>query len=1287
MSAWITLQALMVLQVAVPCGWAQPAASTLRTSEMAQRGDLQALGRELRGAQPPESSGLEEAQKFGTDGVRWIIQGNGYEYGLGRRIGMAAAVLAREQQRSWILVGRDGRDGGDEVQRGVVEAARALGVGVMDLGLITTPLLQQLVTNDARYGAGVVITASHNPAKYIGAKIIQANGEKSTETWEAEVANPLLRAPDPHTVLRERLGADARSSVARGELADGAAMFETEIGRLAQALQVLKVPPYTIIVDAANSPAASRAWRALRDHAETPAAFREKLLIINQGGPGHPINDGCGAEHVEKRHALPHGVDVADGQVRVTTDEGATHAFAMDQVMLFSNDGDADRSQAVIFTPTPDAEGHQYRLVDGDRQIVLAALTWQELLRQARLSVPVVIAQTVMADPAAQGRLRQAGITFAVSAVGDKYVHAKAAAEAGGDKIAEYGEASGHRGARIAESVRRRLAQGAGTSTIEALLACANEAGDAIRNLLVLPTYLSVLQITPSDLARYPYEASQHQQVKLAVPKGRFHNSDKLGIVLAQGSDGTLQQYGVLPANMDAVARSLVGHPEVLKVVIRPSGTESTTTHDMIRIAVWTTAAGDPDVVAGQFKAALESDAGGGLEELQEGVHYELFAERSGVGVRFLRSVMVTETARLPDGITIVPETGSIVIGEHAQVLKGATISGSGVIGTEARVGGYVSGTPEQPFVIGPGARVDGLTSDVRRSVVGPGVVVQRAADVAGTVVVPLEVAAGVATPSIGTGTIIEPGATVVGGAVGTDVKLRRHAVIGPFVTIGHNSEHKAVLFLGASDGAGVEFPHEGYMGSYWAVPLQLDATPMAEAYYTELGEALQALLFGTVVSDQTERSPQLSSTGVVHHLTIAFGGAQRTYAVQRINFGANTITSDFDPLTGLKSGGRAEGGVASGVDAVLQASLLRARVLVGNLSRAAGQVEKGTLIAGAVKGGQFVLPGYRQDDDTIVFGDGLASDIAVQMDYFRHLQVTAEVLAEGARRAQDPFTLTGYWAALNAVRGQFDELGPRFAKLFGGPLNQSIAILHERHGAERPDDRQRRLATRVEEQEAVRDQSSETLAALQRITQAIHAAQAAIAQQVTQASIAEAVRQQTLDPEFQWSNPLATGTEEAEVILSASIASIQEALRAFGEVRVAPTTDLGGVIFAGPQGLAAGVLWAQAKSGGDQLFARRYVAITEPQQQHLEDLGVHEDEIVAGWLYDTLEQAIAVAGQQLRAEGARTTLTIREAKAIETFQGWAQLVQRLASTFGAEFDPQRAEQAAYIARDVAQFM
>jgi len=108
---------------------------------------------------------------FGTSGVRGPI-GETVTADLALSIGRAIATAGAEA----VLVGRDSRNSGQFLADAVAAGIAECGADVIDLGQVATPTLARYIARlDA--DAGVVITASHNPAPDNGLKLWTPSGQ------------------------------------------------------------------------------------------------------------------------------------------------------------------------------------------------------------------------------------------------------------------------------------------------------------------------------------------------------------------------------------------------------------------------------------------------------------------------------------------------------------------------------------------------------------------------------------------------------------------------------------------------------------------------------------------------------------------------------------------------------------------------------------------------------------------------------------------------------------------------------------------------------------------------------------------------------------------------------------------------------------------------------------------------------------------------------------------------------------------------------------------------------
>lgn len=123
---------------------------------------------------------------FGTDGVRGIanteLTGN-LAYDLGRA---GAQALTQGTHKPTVILGSDTRRSCDLLKCALMAGICSVGAHAVDLGVLPTPAIA-LLTRQMGADAGVVISASHNPAKYNGIKFFNREGYKLSDALEDEI--------------------------------------------------------------------------------------------------------------------------------------------------------------------------------------------------------------------------------------------------------------------------------------------------------------------------------------------------------------------------------------------------------------------------------------------------------------------------------------------------------------------------------------------------------------------------------------------------------------------------------------------------------------------------------------------------------------------------------------------------------------------------------------------------------------------------------------------------------------------------------------------------------------------------------------------------------------------------------------------------------------------------------------------------------------------------------------------------------------------------------------------
>jgi phosphoglucosamine mutase len=333
---------------------------------------------------------------FGTDGVRGVA-GEDLTGRLAMDLAIAAAEVLRETgvfgraraegRRPMAVVGRDPRASGEFLESAVVAGLAGVGVDVLRLGVIPTPAVAFL-TADLPADLGIMLSASHNPAKDNGIKLFARGGFKlpdaAEDEIEARLGRPGKAVAGPPSGGFGRISDDGDSR--ERYLTHLLASLPTQgpPGAAGPTLPTLPARPLAglrVVVDCAHGAASEVAPSLLR-------RAGADVIAIGAEPDGENINDGCGSTHLDVLRAAV---------VEQRADAGIAH------------DGDADRCLAV------DAGG---QVIDGDQIMAVLALG---LKAGGRLAGDTVVA-TVMSNLGFRLAMKDAGVTVVETAVGDRYV-------------------------------------------------------------------------------------------------------------------------------------------------------------------------------------------------------------------------------------------------------------------------------------------------------------------------------------------------------------------------------------------------------------------------------------------------------------------------------------------------------------------------------------------------------------------------------------------------------------------------------------------------------------------------------------------------------------------------------------------------------------------------------------------------------------------------------------------------------------------------------------------------
>lgn len=311
------------------------------------------------------------ARIFGTDGVRGVANKE-LTVELAMNLGKAGAyVLTKENaHKPTILVGCDTRISGEMLANALMAGICSVGADAVYAGVVPTPAVAYL-TRHFGYDAGVVISASHNPAEYNGIKFFSRTGYKLSDILEDEIEEIMrMNSAELPMPLGGEVGRITYDSDAKDEYVKFAASV------VHPDLSGLK-----IVVDTAEGAAYYTAEKTLRLLGADP-------VMLHNNPDGVNINAGCGSTHLEELAAK-------------VVETGADIGIAFD--------GDADRMLAV------DEKGN---VVDGDQIMAICGL---HMKKKGTLKKDTIVA-TVMSNLGFFQLGEREDINIASTKVGDRYV-------------------------------------------------------------------------------------------------------------------------------------------------------------------------------------------------------------------------------------------------------------------------------------------------------------------------------------------------------------------------------------------------------------------------------------------------------------------------------------------------------------------------------------------------------------------------------------------------------------------------------------------------------------------------------------------------------------------------------------------------------------------------------------------------------------------------------------------------------------------------------------------------
>jgi phosphoglucosamine mutase len=306
---------------------------------------------------------------FGTDGVRGEYGASFLTDVFAYRLGRAAGrwILDKKVNAS-VVIGRDTRESGPALLNALACGFRDAGIGnIQDLGILPTPAVA-VYTRHVQASLGVMITASHNPAKDNGIKFFDSRGLKFPDEVELELEKLLEATGAPETIPQIEIEPTNESS-------------SVYLNLLYPILEGRSLAGLKIVVDTANG----------STFKTTPTLLGQlgaNLVTLGDKPDGLNINQGVGSQY-------PHHLESAVLEHRA--DLGIAH------------DGDGDRVLLCDETGS---------VLDGDTLLCLLGF---HALKQGKLAKNTLVA-TMQSNLGLDRAMKEAGGNLVRTDIGDRYV-------------------------------------------------------------------------------------------------------------------------------------------------------------------------------------------------------------------------------------------------------------------------------------------------------------------------------------------------------------------------------------------------------------------------------------------------------------------------------------------------------------------------------------------------------------------------------------------------------------------------------------------------------------------------------------------------------------------------------------------------------------------------------------------------------------------------------------------------------------------------------------------------
>ena len=222
---------------------------------------------------------------FGTDGIRGEANKEltvEKALRLGYALGYYLKNTYKNEEKIKVVMGSDTRISGYMLRSALTAGLTSMGIYIDFVGVIPTPGVAY-ITKLKKAKAGIMISASHNPAKDNGIKIFNSDGFKFSDEIENKIEDYM---DDLDSILVDPLPGDKVGKFKYAE--DEYFLYRDYLSHCVKG----NFKDMKIVLDTANG----AAYRAAKD---VFLDLRAELVVINDAPNGRNINVKCGSTHPE----------------------------------------------------------------------------------------------------------------------------------------------------------------------------------------------------------------------------------------------------------------------------------------------------------------------------------------------------------------------------------------------------------------------------------------------------------------------------------------------------------------------------------------------------------------------------------------------------------------------------------------------------------------------------------------------------------------------------------------------------------------------------------------------------------------------------------------------------------------------------------------------------------------------------------------------------------------------------------------------------------------------------